>query len=141
MDLSKTRLSDNMEIECMGLRASVAGPAGDAALACQAEVQDLRAAYAAMPQPKSALRVGDFNGFVREVVKEADKKSDSWALEVGSAFRAFISGGQSLVRDPKHFEERTQALNEAYAKEMQLFKDDPLKAMTITRKFNPFDIP
>lgn len=139
MDLSKTRLSDNMEIDCMGLRANVAGPAGDAALACQAEVQDLRAAYEAMPRPKTSLRVGNFNGFVHEVVKEANKADDTWASEIGSLFRLFSGSGASLVTDPKQFEQRTQALKTAYEKEVQLFKTDPQEGMTI--RFNPFDIP
>lgn len=142
MDLKEVRLSDNFEIDCLGLRTHISSPAADAALACQGEVQQLRSAYEAMPYPKSALKVGSFNGFVDDVVDNIEKDEKGSLDNVVDFFRHLTAGGKRLVTDPQLFDKRTQSVKTAYEYQMELFKTDRTAAMTIHRRTNdPFYVP
>lgn len=111
------RLSDNVEVDCLGLRANLNGPAGEAALACQAEVQSLRGSYVGSGGIAGIINGSEdrasrsINDFTMRSIKADDKLPPSlwtflWQLYAGKD--GMDSNG--LVVDPKLYRNRLDAL-------------------------------
>lgn len=112
MKLEGRRLSDNVEVECLGLRASLTGPAGDAAWTCLSEVYALRQAYTNPAQGPRLMNEAVFKVETNRVVREAEE-----AEAAGKGFMGRVETGtvddNGMETDSLKFLIRADDLREA----------------------------
>lgn len=125
MDWKNARRSDNVEIDCLGLRTNINSPAADAALACQAEVTALREKYttpsgigAWIPFLSSAVSSETFQDDLTKFMGTGKQHSEPLA---GLYIESFMLGPSAaselgLVDDPKLFEIQSSDLRKALKK-------------------------
>ncbi len=104
MKLDGRRLSDNVEVNCLGLTANLSGPAGDAAWACYNEVQNLRQTYTNPEHP--LMNTAVFGVEVKKVIRAAEASE-----EENAQTKSLV--GRDDVTDPLAFIIRADELREA----------------------------
>jgi hypothetical protein len=111
------RQSDNVEVDCLGLRANLTGPAGQAALSCQHEVVQLRGSVA-NAQDIAGIISGSEDEYQRQDEKAPDSLWTTFLSQLYNGKDSMDKDGMDkdgmdkdgLVTDPKRYRHRLDAL-------------------------------
>lgn len=117
------RPSDNVEVDCLGLRANLTGPAGQAALACQHEVDSLRGSFVSGQGIAGLINGSDdrYRSLVEDFTTRSMKEDDKLPNSLWTFLYQLYAGKDGrdkngLVVDPKLYRNRLDALKAEISK-------------------------